>query len=447
MKVPLRGLSHVSYKSLIYTLKTWKVSFNISEKIAFLVIAFLIALTSWRWSEAAGQMKNWVPKTGGTFTEGVVASSLDSVDLGRLTKAGLVRFDQKQKIVPDLALSWEISEDKSVYKFNLVGSVSAYDVLDVFSKNPTYVPNTAVEVTADNIVTLKLDEPNSDFLEELTRPIFPYGPYKVAKKNDKEIKLEINPSYHLSKPYVERIIVRLYKDSEALQKAADKGKISGALDLKELPKNWQEKKLKLEKKHVLFINSSKSYLKRTSVREKILNGERPDGIETLDVLEVNGEVEDQNYVEYKKKLEKAGLKLNIRKVELKDAVQEDLPKRNYDLLYILVDQSPIDDPYSFYNSTQRSANGQNFAEVANADLDEYTKKYSSSLAGDERNKLQEEISKLVDEEKIAKEFDNIEKIYRVSNKLKGFELCASCFSSFDRFDLIDQWYFYSKRQK
>jgi len=447
MKVPLRGLSRVSYKSLIYTLKTWRVSFNIPEKIAFLVIALMIALTSWRWSEAAGQMKNWVPKAGGTFTEGVIGESLESIDLGRLTKAGLVRFDQNQKVAPDLALSWEISEDRLSYKFNLVGNINAYEVLDVFSKNPTYVPNTAVEVTADNVVTLKLDEPNSDFMEELTRPIFPYGPYKVAKKTDKEIRLDRNSGYHLQSPFVDRFIIRLYKDGDALQKAANKGKISGALDLRELPKNWQEKNLRLAKKHVLFINSSKSYLKKTAVREKILNGEKPEGIETLDILEVNGETEDQDYINYKKKLENAGLKLNVRKVDLKDAVREDLPGRNYDLLYILTDQSPIDDPYSFYNSSQRSANGQNFTEVANADLDEYTEKYSSSSDEDERNKLREEISKIVDGEKIAREFKNIEKKYRVSGKLKGFGLCVSCLSDFDRFDLIDQWHFYTKRQK
>jgi len=391
-------------------------------------------------------MKNWVPREGGVFIEGVVANSLDEVDLGRLTKSSLVRLDEKNKITPDLATKWEASEDKLNYKFTLSDKISAYEVLDTFSKNPTYLPNTGVEVTANNVVTLTLDEPNPDFLEELTRPVFPRGPYQVEKKTDKEIRLEINSNYHLPSPNISRIIVRLYHDEGALQKAANRGKIKGALDLQNLPKNWQQKTLKLEKKHVLFINSSKSYLKRTSTREKILNGEKPDGVDTLDILEVNGEAQDDEYIQLKKKLKDSGLALNERKVALKDAVQEDLPKRNYDLLYILVDQSPLNDPYSFYNSAKRSANGQNFAEVANADIDEATENFSSSQSDEERDKMRQQISTLVDEEKISKEFKNIEHTYSVSGKVKGFLLCTSCFTDFDRFDLASGWYFYSKRQ-
>ena len=137
-------------------------------------------------------------------------------------------------------------------------------------------------------------------------------------------------------------------------------------------------------------------------------------------MEVNGDKEDQDYINYKKKLEESGIKLSTRKVDLKDAVKEDLPKRNYDLLYILVDQSPSNDPYSFFNSSKRSANGQNFAEIANADLDEYTESYCIS-SGEEREKLRNEILKLVDGEKVVKEFDNIKQTYFVSTKIKGFE--------------------------
>jgi len=447
MKLPLRGLSRVRYNTLLYILKTWKTSFSVPEKTVFVAIALLIALTSWRWSEAAGQMQNWVPRAGGVFVEGVVGNSLEDIDLGRLTKASLVRLDKNKAISPDLAVSWDVSENKLDYKFKLVDKITAYEILDTFKKNPTYLPNTAVEVTENNVVTLKLDEPNSDFLEELTRPVFPYGPYKVDKKTNKEIRLERNDNYHLEAPYIDKFIIRLYNNEDQLQKAANKGKITGAVDLTETPKNWQEKTLVLEKKHVLFVNSSKSYLKRTSVRETILNGEKPDGIDTLDVLEVNGESEDKEYIDLKTKLTKAGVKLNVRKVDLKDAVNKDLPERNYDLLYILVDQSPMDDPYTFYNSDKRSANGQNFAEVANADIDALTEDYSSSDEAQSRDNIRTQISTLVDEEKIAKEFSNLQKVYRVSNRIKGFELCVSCFANFDRFDLASKWHFYTKRQK
>ncbi len=446
MKVPLRGLSRVSYKSLLYILKTWKISFTVPEKIAFVVIALLIALTSWRWSEAAGAMSNWIPKAGGVFVEGTIADSLDEIDLGRLTKSGLVRFNVKREITPDLAKSWEVSEDKLTYKFNLIDKLSAYEVLDTFTNNPTYLPNTGVEITSNNTVTLKLDEPNPDFMEELTRPVFPYGPYKVDKKTNKEIRLEKNRDYHLDAPYISKFIIRLYKDQEALQNAANRGKITGALGLSETPKNWQEKTLKLEKKHVLFINTSKSYLKKTATREKILNGEKPDEINTLDILEANGDSKDSKYIEFKDKLTKSGISLNVRQVSIQDAVKEDLPKRNYDLLYILVDRDPIDDAYSFYNSAKRSANGQNFAEVANADIDELTEEYNIIQSPEERNKIKEQITSLVDKEKIVKEFDNLNYNYSVSGKIKGFDLCISCFTDFDRFDLAGSWYLFTKRQ-
>jgi len=445
MKIALRGLPRVKLNTFQYTLKHWRTSFTLVDKITLVVIAFLIILTSFKWAQAANQYKNLAPKNGGTFIEGIVGNSLDNIDLGHLTKDGLLMVDEKGNISPNLASSWEVSTDKLTYKFTLVQGVSAYDIQDFLKKNPIYLSYATAAAVAPNIVQFKLAEPNINILSDLSQPIFPYGPYKVDKKSKSEIHLKRNSDYPLSKPYIDKFIIRLYPDQNSLDRAAAKGKVTGAVNLSNIPAGWQQKTVPLTRKHILFINSSKPYLKKTKVRDQILSGQKPDEISSLDVLEVNGEKTDADYEQLKAKLTQAGVELKIRKVALKDALKDDLPRRNYDLLYILANEGYAQDPYLFWNSSQRSGAGQNFSEVASADLDEMTKEYRQTDDKAKREELMGKINELVAKEKVAVEYKNLETVYAVSPKLKGFSVSPVWSSETDRFALVGSWYFFEKR--
>jgi ABC-type transport system substrate-binding protein len=404
-----------------------------------------VVLTSTSWAWAASQGKNTAPKEGGAFVEGIVSNNLDSVDLGRLTKSGLTKINEQGEISPDLALSWEVSADKLSYKFNLVDKVTSYEIADTVKNTPTYLAGASLAPVDQKTLSIVLQEPDSNLLSEVTQPIFPHGPYVVEKKTQNEIRLKRNSNYHLTRPYLDRFIVRIYPDADSLQKAADRNKINGAFNLQTSPKNWQSKELSLGKKHYLFINSSKSYLKKTKTREALLNGTKPDGVTTLDILEVNGQQEDPEFIAWKEKLKAAGVQVQARQVALKDALKEDLPKRNYDVLYILVAEGQSQDPYLIWNSAERSSVGQNFSELANADIDELTEQFKSETDPTKKAELSKKIKELVDKEKVSVEYKNLTAKYSVYSKLKGLSVAPMISSEADRFAQVPSWYIYEKR--
>jgi len=447
MEIPLRGLSRVKPTSLIYILKNWKSCLSVLEKATIVLLGLFVVLTSWRWVMAAGQYKGTVPRSGGGFVEGVVGLNVDDFDLGRLTKSALVKIDPTGQVVADVAQSWEVSADKLSYKFTINPKYSAYELADILSKNPTYIAGAMPEILDNSTLSFKVEAPDNDFLQTVSKPIFPYGPYKLDKKTKNEIRLKPNKDYHLQAPYIEKFIIRGYPSQAALEKAAKKNKITGASDLSSLPKGWQQSKTVLSKKHMLFINSSKSYLKKTSVREKILAGEKPEGIQTLDLLEVNGNGQDPQYEALKQKLIASGVDLKIRQIGLKDALLQELPKRNYDLLYILVDVGVVSDPYLLWDSSQRSGEGQNFAELANADVDELVSEYAKADDPAKKAAIGTKINELVAKEKVAVEYGNLQFDYAATSKLKGFVVPSTSYCESGRFDFASTWYFYEKRQR
>lgn len=407
----------------------------------------MLVLTSATWVWAASQSKGTAPSNGGSFVEGIVSNDINSVDLGRLIKSGLTKINEKGEIAPDLATSWKISEDRLDYNLSLVDGVTAFEIADQIKNTPTFLPQSQVSSIDQKNLKIHLTEPDSNILYDIAQPIFAHGPYVVEKKTETEIRLKRNANYHLDKPYIDKFTVRIYPDQQALQKAANRNKISGAMDLSETPKNWQTKEASLGKKHFLFINSSKTALKKTKTREAILSGSKPDNIATLDVLEVNGQQEDADYLAWKKKIQAAGVTLKVRQVSLKDALKEDLPKRNYDVLYILIAEGQTTDPYLLWNSTQRSSTGQNFAELANADIDVLTEEYRKASDPKKKDETLGKIKTLVDQEKIAVEYKKLTAKYSASNKVKGLVLPPTCSAPADRFSQAALWYMNEKKVK
>jgi ABC-type transport system substrate-binding protein len=445
MEVPLRRFRRVKLQSFITVLKNFKSLFSIYEKLILAFCFLLIIFSGWKWAEAAGT-KETMPAKGGSFIEGVVANSMEDVELGRLVKSGLVMHDQTGQIVADLAKSWEVSADKLTYTFKLQDNIKSYTLVETLVKNPTYLPNATADAMADDTLRITLSAQSPSFLDDVTKPLFAGGPYKVSKKKKTEIRLVLDKAYHLPKPYIEKVTVRIYPTQEELEKAAQKGAISGALDLTSVPEGWQTKKVSLNKKHILFVNSSKSYLKSLKVRDQLLSGQKPDSIKTLDVLEVNGDGVDAQYEQFKKKLTDAGIELNVRQSKLKDAVLSDLPKRNYDLLYLLVDDTSTKDPYKFYHSSQRTGEGQNFAEIANADLDTLAEQYRAA-ADEQKAGILEKINTEVQSEKIIAEYAGLEQDYYVSAKIKGFSIGTYCMCEADRFNEVRNWYIYERKKR
>ncbi len=103
-------------------------------------IASLVLIVGLVWAGMNARMtyRHEVPAVGGTYTEALVgapelinplfASVNDvDVDLARLVYSGLMKYDENQQLVPDLAASNALSEDKKTYTFTLRQDVTWHD--------------------------------------------------------------------------------------------------------------------------------------------------------------------------------------------------------------------------------------------------------------------------------------------------------------------------------
>lgn len=224
------------------------------------------------------------PAEGGIFIEGVVGSprfinpvygSNNDVDrdLTELIFSGLMKYDFKEGLVPDLAKSYEILEDGKVYEFYLKENLlwhddkplTADDIIFTIKtiqnseiKSPLRANWLGVEMEkiSDSAIRFRLKNPSAVFLDYLTLKIIPEhiwkdispqnfplsvynlkpvgsGFYKlknlVQNEEGKIVSLELirNPSYYGKEPNLQQISFRFFDNEENLIKAAGEDKING----------------------------------------------------------------------------------------------------------------------------------------------------------------------------------------------------------------------------
>ena len=208
------------------------------------------------------------PRYGGTLVWGVaykptiinpiLTTQSVSASLQDLIFNQLIRLNAKGEIEPDLAQSWEISDDGLIYTFHLRKGVKFHDGVECTAED--------VKFTFDKIIDPKINSPLRSFFKlvnefkiinnytiqiilnksapsfiyKLIRPIAPKhllkdsdlkntsfnfqpigtGPFKFKSwSKDDEIVLEYNPDYYEGRPYLDKIIVKTYSDSRQLWSA------------------------------------------------------------------------------------------------------------------------------------------------------------------------------------------------------------------------------------
>ena len=184
------------------------------------------------------------------FTTSSVSMSLQDLIFNRL-----VRINSKGEIEPDLAESWDISPDGLVYTFHLRKGVrfhdgvecTAYDVKFTYDKivdpivgsqfRPLFEMVKDFRASDDYTFQVILRKPYVAFIYRLVREIIPKhlleradlktcyfnfhpvgtGPFKFKDwSGDNQIILEYNPTYFEGRPYLDKIMVKVYPDSRSL---------------------------------------------------------------------------------------------------------------------------------------------------------------------------------------------------------------------------------------
>lgn len=225
------------------------------------------------------------PTQGGTYTEALVgslqrlnplldfANSADR-DVNRLIFSGLLRFDSRGMPQADLAESWGITQDGTVYNFVLRPGLvwhdgeplTADDVLftiDLLRSGGEYVPadlsafweNVDVQILSETTFQFLLPEPFAPFADYLTFGILPghllggmsidemvdssfnlepvgSGPFKferlmVENEQITGVVLSAFDQYYGQKPYLEQVIFRYYPDPATALRAYQEDAVQG----------------------------------------------------------------------------------------------------------------------------------------------------------------------------------------------------------------------------
>lgn len=255
------------------------------EKIIFSLFLFLF-IFSFSFLAVNFYFKNTEirPATGGTFIEGVIGqprfinpiyAPLYDVDrdLTQLLFAGLMKYNNEGKIIPDLIKDYQILEEGKTWQIELKENLFWSDnqpltVDDVIFTIET-IQNPEInsplrpswlgvraEKISDSKISLEFSDPSSVFLENLTLKIIPQhiwknisaqnfplsafnlkpigsGPYQLKNLvQDKEggiISLDLirNPNYHREKPNLLEISFQFFNSEEGLVRAAQKEEING----------------------------------------------------------------------------------------------------------------------------------------------------------------------------------------------------------------------------
>lgn len=270
---------------------------------------------------------------GGQYTEGVVGDPLyinplysqaneADQDLSRLIFNGLVRYDKDYQLIPDLAESWQISEDQKEYTFKMRAGVQWHDgenltvqdvlftfqsILDPNVKSPLSrsFSGVKVEITSEDQIKFTLTEPFAGFMQNLTVGIIPQhlwaeipaanyqlaqlnqkpvgsGPYKflsfLKDKNGHIISytLTANKKYHLKEANLEKITLDFFGDYITAMEALKNKQVQG---LSFIPKEYllevTKRNLNVQSIPVtqftsIFLNPSKNELLKDSLLKSSL---------------------------------------------------------------------------------------------------------------------------------------------------------------------------------
>lgn len=501
-----------------------------------------------------------LPRPGGEIIEALVGvpqyvnpilTSGNDVDrdLVRLQYAGLLRRNARLELVPDLAESYDVDQDGKVYTFHLRGQltwsdaqpITADDVLLTFDliqdplfKSPlrTQYRNIKVERIDDRTVRFTLPQPSSAFLPSLTvgllpahiwgdvpPPNFPLiefnlkpigsGPfiYRSLRRDGStgyitEYELVRNPRYHGRRPYLDRIVFRLYPDEASAVEAIRSKQVeslsvvarSDRTDLKQL----RIVDLRLPQATAIFLNGKRPVLKTVEVRralaqaidrnrivqdvlhggDAIVDGPIPAGFpgyagklqpdfdraaaaaaleaagwvagpdgtrkkgndELKLTLAVVGEPEDQAVADrIVADWQAIGVKVDIRVYDSTRVAKEVIKPRDFDAFLYGEILSPDLDLYPFWHSTQERDPGLNLTTFFQKDADKFLEELRKLTDPAAASDRRIAFQRLLADQQPAIFLFSPTYAYGLAKRIKGFT-AEAIVAPADRFANVEGWY-------
>lgn len=227
-----------------------------------------------------------IPAFGGTYVEGVagvpqyldplIATTSVDADVSRLLFTGLMRFDRDGSIVADLAASYQVDPSGKVWTFTLRPDATWHDGVAVTADDVLYTVGLlqdrsyfgpfsdafrGVTVTAVGPKTVRFTLPDvyAPFAGSTTVPLLPShllsgvgygelarqpfnlkpvgtGPFRFSELDARQITLVRSDDFYRTKPdrarpFLDRIILRFFRDPGEALAALSRGEIDGTAGL------------------------------------------------------------------------------------------------------------------------------------------------------------------------------------------------------------------------
>lgn len=279
--------------------------------------------------------KSKVPASGGVFTEGILGSFTNANPLyatgpidsavSKLVFAGLLKYDSSNKLVGDLAESWNVDTTERVYTVTLRPNLkwqdgqplTAKDVLFTYktiqnpdAKSPLLSSWQGITVAAkdDRTVIFTLPSVLSSFQYGLTTGVIPEhlladippaqmratqfntsapvgaGPFKWSaievtnqeKTQQGRVGLLPNEHYYRGQPALQRYIIRYFTDQKQMIESFEKNELTAMSGLDTVPdalskdSSVEQYSIPVTAQVMVFFRTSHEFLSDTKVRQALV---------------------------------------------------------------------------------------------------------------------------------------------------------------------------------
>jgi peptide/nickel transport system substrate-binding protein len=302
---------------------------------AFLMAA-LVIITVFQTYALTSYYQKLEPVAGGAYYEGMVgvfsnsnplfATSVVDTAVSKLIFPGLLKYNQQNQLVGDLAQSWAVDETGTTYtvilKDNLMWQdgipLTAQDVVFTYQtiqnpdvQSPLFGSWRNIKVTAvnGNTVQFVLPNPLTAFPQNLTNGIVPEhvlsntptsqlrsanfnnvqpigsGPYKlsainvygdIAKNYSQKIGLVANNLFYGGRPKLDQFVIDAFSSQSQMLTSFEKGDINSMVGLDSVPANLQSDttvfsyNIPITADVMVFFRNDQPILSDTGVRQALI---------------------------------------------------------------------------------------------------------------------------------------------------------------------------------
>lgn len=260
-----------------------------------LLIVLLIGVVVAQTRSLSSYYQVLTPAPGGTYTEGVLgaftnanpiyATGLANTSVSELVFAGLLTYNQKNRLTGDLAESWTVDKSGTLYTVTLRPDLTWHDGHELTSADVVFTYNVIqnpdagsplfgswndIKVSAKGAraVVFRLPNPLASFPYSLTTGIIPKhilgdvpmasmrsvsfnstqpvgaGPFQwqaielsggSADKRQEKVALKAFEDYHAGKPKLNGFVIRTFRETEQLVKSFQGQEVMGVAGLTQMP--------------------------------------------------------------------------------------------------------------------------------------------------------------------------------------------------------------------